>query len=125
MALDESVVITGEAGGARWWTFAGAGGNATLATALYDATRSRVAYDCFKVEFDARLSQQNIHRAIEEVRSKDSSKLMPTVDEAALGGLKFSECLPENLGIHVLQVRLRDEKAANIVLNERIRFVSA
>jgi ATP-dependent Lhr-like helicase len=124
LTVDESVVIAGETGRMLWWTFAGAGGNATLATALSDATKSRVIHDSFKLEFVERLSHPDIHRAIEEVRSRDTSKLMPTVDEAALAGLKFSECLPQDLAIHILKMRLRDETAVKTVLSERIRFVS-
>ena len=37
-------------------------------------------------------------RAIRELRSMEVEKLRPSVDESALDGLKFSACLPVELG---------------------------
>ena len=34
--------------------------------------------------------------------------MRPTVDERAIEGLKFSECLPQQLALQMLQIRLRD-----------------
>lgn len=52
-------------------------------------------------------------------------KLPPeaTVPDGAIDGLKFSECLPREVGRHELSERLRDDDAARACLAEPVRFV--
>jgi ATP-dependent Lhr-like helicase len=48
----------------------------------------------------------------------------PLLDEAALEGLKFSECLPKEVALATLASRLRDEMAIRAVLSQPMRVVS-
>ncbi len=43
--------------------------------------------------------------------------MRPTFDEAALRGLKFSECLPLDLATEMLEQRLQDDDAMQQILN--------
>ena len=52
-----------------------------------------------------------IEGAVRELASRDHSTLAPAVEEAALEGLKFSQCLPKELALATLVSRLRDVAA--------------
>jgi ATP-dependent Lhr-like helicase len=45
------------------------------------------------------------------------------VDEQAIQGLKFSECLPHDLALNMLQMRLGDPQAMQWVLEQPARFI--
>jgi ATP-dependent helicase Lhr and Lhr-like helicase len=49
--------------------------------------------------------------------------MRPAVDEAAIDGLKFSECLPIELATEMLERRLQDVDATRRVLEEHVRFL--
>ena len=61
-----------------------------------------------------------INHAIDGLRSRPSRSLMPHVDEDALSGLKFSDCLPSRVGIHVLQARSIDEFGIENILSKTV-----
>lgn len=46
------------------------------------------------------------------------------VDESAIEGLKFSECLPRDLALQMLEQRLSDPDAVRSVLESQVRLVS-
>lgn len=119
-----SVILTKTGTETEWWTFAGAGANATLASALSAATTSHVAHDSLSLTLDGGISLQGIDRAMQDTRSRHPEELLPAVDESALEALKFSESLPRKLAIHALQMRIRDETAVRTILAEPVRFVS-
>jgi ATP-dependent Lhr-like helicase len=48
--------------------------------------------------------------------------VLPSVDEKALSGLKFSEALPRRLAVATLATRLADLEHATSVLDEPVRF---
>ena len=54
----------------------------------------------------------------------DASIMEPQVEEAALDGLKFSQCLPKELAQGTLASRLRDVTAVRTVLSQPMRVVS-
>lgn len=47
------------------------------------------------------------------------------VDELAIAGLKFLECLPHEFALDMLQVRLGDPPAIQWVLEQPVKFVWA
>ncbi len=49
----------------------------------------------------------------------------PAVDEAALAGLKFSECLPAEMARAILRSRLVDAQGIRSILALPIRVVTA
>lgn len=118
-----SSVVIGENGTTEWWTFAGAGANATLAHELAEALQNRVDHDSFTLTFESAVSTDQIEQGIEQTRSKDPIEMLPEVDGEAIVGLKFNECLPPATAIRMLQSRLRDEDAVQHVLRETVRFV--
>jgi ATP-dependent Lhr-like helicase len=116
--------VAGPDSEAAWWTFAGEKGNASLAPALADASHSRVTPDSFAIRFEQRVSLSDVERAIAEVRSKNPAELLPAVDEEAIDGLKFAECLPAELALHAMQQRLWDRAAVESVISRPVRIVS-
>ena len=53
-----------------------------------------MSHDSFTLTFEPAVKLQDVERAIGEIRQRDITDMRPTVDEDAIDGLKFSECLP-------------------------------
>jgi ATP-dependent Lhr-like helicase len=121
---DSTVVTAGSTGAVEWWTFGGTRANATLANALSKATGSRVDSDGLGLTFESRITSREIESALEEVRSVDVASMAPTVDEDAIGGLKFSECLPQRFAVEMLKHRLSDRKSTIKILDQKRKYVS-
>jgi ATP-dependent Lhr-like helicase len=123
LGSEGSVVIIGGSGEAEWWTFAGAGANAALANELAQITRTRSDHDSLSLTLQSSGSAENIEAAIAELRARDAAQMQPEVDEQAIAGLKFNQCLPPEIAVAMLQARLRDAIAIETVLREPVRFV--
>ncbi len=123
-ATDTAIVTDGD-GHSSWWTFAGSRANATLAPALAQELHSRVEHDSFELGFTAQTGTDDIEAAIEKLRSSNIDHLSPEVDEQAIHGLKFSECLPVDLAVAMLTARMRDAASIRAILNEPVRFVTS
>ena len=119
-----TVVVIGRSGELEWWTFAGTRANAMLTRALSEATQSHVDHDGVSLTFASRLPLDEIHKAVKEVRSQDVASIRPFVDEDAVEGLKFSECLPAHLAIEMLEQRLSDTESTKKTLEQNERYVS-
>ena len=65
-----------------------------------------------------------MQQAIEELGARDPATLLPAVSPEALEGMKFSDCLPPALAVHVLGMRMRDPIAVEHVLRTPVRLVS-
>jgi ATP-dependent Lhr-like helicase len=103
----------------RWWTWAGYRVNATL-----QATSSHVADPTARVN-DLYIRLRPDLRAAtwpSVVRSLEGRLALPSVDDRALQGLKFSEALPRHLAEATLATRLADPEHAATVLAEPVRF---
>ena len=55
--------------------------------------------------------------------TRDVNLLRPAVDEHAIEGLKFSECLLHDLALDMLRTRLCDPAATSSALHSPLRFV--
>lgn len=110
-------------GETEWWTFGGSRANATLARELSRETRNKVSHNSFTLTFHSSLKLQDVEKAIKTVRMQDVADMYPTVDEAAIDGLKFSECLPKELAIEMLERRLHDTEATRHTLYEDVRSI--
>jgi len=110
--------------GAEWWTFAGTRANATLAGELSRMCGGRVDHDALAVTVEGAEGLSVIERAVRELCSRDPLSMTPTIEEAALEGLKFSQCLPKDLALATLAARLRDVAAVRAVLSQPLRIVS-
>lgn len=124
--LDEasSAVVSAGGGGAEWWTFGGSRANATLARQLAQELGSGVKHDSFTLAFDSSVQLRDAERAITVVSRKDVAAMRPAVDEAAVDGLKFSECLPIELATEMLEQRLQDPVATSRILHQRVRSLT-
>ena len=123
LQTDSSAAIQTSKGEVEWWTFGGNRANATLARALSRLIQNEVTHDSFSLTFPAALKLQDVESAIGSLRQQDVVNLFPAVDENAIDGLKFSECLPNQLAIEMLERRLQDITATQHVIQEDVRFI--
>ncbi len=123
LELGSSVVVLSGGGEAEWWTFGGNRANATLARQLAQETRGKVSHDSFTLTFESAVKLQDVERAIKTIRQRNVNDMHPAVDESAIDGLKFSECLPTDLAIEMLERRLQDPDATRQLLEKHVRFV--
>ena len=121
---DSTTILNNMEGGLTWWTFAGCRGNATLANELAQATASRVEHDSLSLSFESTVQFAELHNALNVLRSKTVSEMRPAIDDRAIEGLKFSECLPTALANQMLEARLRDSKAVRETLALKLRNVA-
>ncbi|MFN9769499.1 MAG: DEAD/DEAH box helicase, partial [Planctomycetota bacterium] len=124
LSADKPTTVVKTDGELTWWTFAGFCANASLAFALSELTESRVTPESFGLTFEPRISVNEVEQAIEALMRRDASILLPAIDEIALESLKFSECLPRELAIQILQRRLHDAKGISYALSSPPCFVS-
>ncbi len=85
--------------------------------------RSRVTYDSFAVTFAPYVSFDAIAKSLDALQVRDVKQMRPTIEPRAMFGLKFSQCLPDDLAVHVLETRLRDPAAIERTLHQARRFV--
>lgn len=123
LQADSTVAVQDGSGEAEWWTFGGNRANATLARALAQETRSKVSHDSFTLTFESAAKLQDVEQAIGAIRQCDVAEMRPAVDEAAVDGLKFSECLPIDLATAMLERRLQEPEATRRILEDHVRFV--
>jgi len=109
---------------AEWWTFAGTRANATLAGELFRLCGGRVDHDALAITVEGLEGIPTMERAVRELTLRDPSLMAPRIEEGALQGLKFSECLPQDLGLATLASRMRDEAAIRAILAQPTRSVS-
>ena len=83
-----------------------------------------MSHESFGLTFESHLRTTEIEQAIRGLQQRDISELHPAVDERALQSLKFSDCLPQELAVKILQRRLRDELAIRHALEAMPRFVT-
>jgi ATP-dependent Lhr-like helicase len=123
LSHEGTAIVQGENDEVKWWTFAGAGANTTLAYELSQALKSQVTYDSFAVTFARYLSVDVIEQALYELLVHDVKEMHPAVEEHAIDGLKFSACLPPELAIHMLESRLGNLSAVENTLHQPQRIV--
>jgi ATP-dependent Lhr-like helicase len=123
ISSDRTTILNDLTEGPTWWTFGGIGANASLAFALSQATQSQVAHESFSLTFEKHVDVDSIEQAIEDLRRREASALLPAIDERALLSLKFSDCLPRELAIQMLRHRLQDEAGLRQVLGQDCRVV--
>lgn len=123
LQADSTVAIQPGEGAVQWWTFGGSRANATLANELTRICGRKVGHDSFVLEFPSDHKMQDAENAINELRERVPAEMLPDVDEAAIDGLKFSECLPVELALEMLSRRLQDTAATTHVLQETVRHI--
>lgn len=113
-------------GSTSWWTFAGRAANNALAGTLTSLLGGdRCTADNLQVIIQTTRKLTDVEKAIHELTQMDLTDIAPEIDNAAISGLKFSECLPEHLAIEMLQRRSTDEEALRETLAKPIRSIVA
>jgi ATP-dependent Lhr-like helicase len=110
--------------GAEWWTFAGTRANATLASELSRTCGGNIDHEACSITIGGTEGFAAIERAVRELSTRDPASMTPSVEESALEGLKFSQCLPRGLALATLASRLRDDQAIRAVLAQPFQVVS-
>ncbi len=108
-----------------WWTFAGQGANACLASGIEDVTHTGAKYDSLAVYFESDLPTANVLQALRGLQDRPPETLLPRIAEDAIHGIKFFECLPTDIATQMLQRRLQDPEAVRRALRNAIQFVEA
>jgi ATP-dependent Lhr-like helicase len=107
----------------HWWTFAGSRANASLASRLAQSLGCRMSWDNFAVRLRGPLEPEVLDSALESLRTTNPDEILPSVDDAALEGLKFADCLPPARAVSVLQARLSDPIAIRSLLSQPVHVV--
>jgi ATP-dependent Lhr-like helicase len=107
-----------EAGGRiRWWTFAGWKANLALGFAASSLRTTVAAIDDLSVAVDPGTSLDDLRTVIAGA-SSESFDIAPWVVADAVEGLKFAECLPDQLARTVITRRLADPASVRAALDE-------
>ncbi|MFM9960787.1 MAG: DEAD/DEAH box helicase [Planctomycetaceae bacterium] len=109
----------------KWWTFAGQGTNASLVPTLAGLMQATVDYDDLAINFESDVPIERIGDALRELRTRSAVDLLPSVEETAISGIKFSECLPPALATRMLQSRLQDISGIEHVIRDEVEFVAS
>lgn len=119
------IIRRDERGEWRWWTWAGAAGNRTLAAWAHDVVSPRQRIGSESVRLHRHLSVADIRNGLAAARDLDEPRPLPVVDPASVRGLKFSVALPEGLAVATIAARTGDPVAAEAVLREPVSLVSS
>ncbi|WP_218898325.1 DEAD/DEAH box helicase [Nocardiopsis aegyptia] len=115
-----SVIVRAGNGDLRWWTWAGARANLTLAATLGRAADPKQQPNDACLRLNADLDPRTWSAAREAARER---VILPDVGVRALDGLKFNAALPRHLAERTLSARLADVDGALTLLEGPTRFV--
>lgn len=117
----ETVLVAGEGGErSRWWTFAGARANRSLARVLDAAAIPTTSHDDLSIGLRGGTTASAVREA---VRAVDPAAIGVPVDERRFDGVKFASCLPRRELERMLAAR--DEDSAAVAATMRDRFAEA
>ena len=108
---------------ARWWTFAGLLANATIAALLRSIGLTAGKADNFSIHIDDPNLSQDWDSIVGKLRSIPNAHVATAVDDKMLERLKFSSCLPPDLGTKELQARLTDAHSYARLIHQPIRII--
>ena len=102
-------------------TFAGGKANASLATRLAREFGCQAIWNNFAIGLKSEMMVEIVEAALQRLRSLAPKEILPSANDDALKGLKFSECLPPTLAAATVQARLSDPMAISRILAEPAR----
>jgi ATP-dependent helicase Lhr and Lhr-like helicase len=111
--------VTPADGRQRWWTFAGQHANTGLAQALRANGMRVQRLDNFSIGLTPSVDVV----ALEVLRELASVAFRSPVDDRAIEGLKFNECLPEEVAREALGRRLTDTAGVKCLLGQPVESV--
>jgi ATP-dependent Lhr-like helicase len=106
----------------RWWTFAGARANRSIARSLDDAGAATASSDDLSVGLSDRTS---VSRLREVAGSIEPEALRSEIDRRRLDAVKFATCLPDDELIKMLAARDLDPIGVARVIAEPVASASA
>lgn len=109
----------------EWWTFAGTRGNATLAAALRSPLGVELNSDAFKISVGSPQTLLDVETAVRSLNHTDFCHVEPAVSDRAIDGLKFNQCLPQELARSVIANRLSDATSAHKIAAQPVKVVVA
>ena len=86
---------------------------------------NRVEHDSFSLMIETTTQFAKLENAVGELRKRAAEEMWPAVDDRAIEGLKFSECLPITLAHEMLEARIRDTVAVRETLDLQLRCVAS
>jgi ATP-dependent Lhr-like helicase len=116
----ETTLLVNSKAQISWFTFAGTRANLTLAPALSSILGTAVKCDALALHFDIGINADEILAAVSKIRSLPSENFVPQIDDRAIQGLKFSDCLPPMISNLVLSTRFADPKSVIDCLYEPV-----
>src|SRR5690606_22091059 len=96
----------------------------TLASELSNRLQLRPKSDSLKIDLDSPVGIPAIQEALASIRQSEEGDAKARIDESALEGVKFSECLPPEIALGMLARRLADPDGVAAILRRSRRFVS-
>ena len=116
------LVSRDERGDWRWWTFAGARANRTLAAWAEQIVVARQRIGSESIRLHGNLTVDAIREGLAAARGLSEPLPQPHVNEQAVQGLKFSAALPESLAVKTLLARIGDPDSARTVMDEECSY---
>lgn len=114
-----TTLLTEAGGRTGWWTFAGWKANLSLGFAASSLRTTVAAIDDLSVALDPRTSLDAL-RAVINRTTPERLDIAPWVVADAIEGLKFAECLPDELARTVITLRLADPASVYLTLGEAV-----
>ncbi|QEG24774.1 DEAD/DEAH box helicase [Mariniblastus fucicola] len=121
----ENTVVVPATGGYEWWTFAGKRANLAMAGILSAILQERCTADDLMIRWATSSNLDAMEQAIHQLKEMELADIEPLIDDQAIEGLKFSECLPHHRAIELLQARLNDRDAVQLTLAKHTRLIAA
>jgi len=119
------IVARDELGNWRWWTWAGAAANRTLAAWADQIVVPRQRIGPESLRLQRHLGVADIQEGFAAALARPHPRPLPVVDPAAVRGLKFSVALPADLAVATIAARSGDPVAAETVLGEQLSVVAS
>jgi len=115
-----TTIVHDKDGECRWWTFAGLRANAMLAEALGDLVAAPQVRDNLALPL---VSCADAGRLRTRLAESGVTTVIGDSSEQAMQGLKFHQCLPEEMAASLLRARSSDDRAWRTVVSEPLRDV--
>ncbi|MBA3480784.1 MAG: hypothetical protein H0T51_03120 [Pirellulales bacterium] len=86
-------------------------------------THSHIRYDSFTLFTKPQVSVDDLQAAIAQLQRQDVASMQPEVDERAVKGLKFTDCLSREMAVSMLRRRTSDYNGAARILDELVATI--
>jgi ATP-dependent Lhr-like helicase len=82
-----------------------------------------VSWDNFALRIQGEPAVEELEAAVHLLHAAAPEGIVAAVDERALEGLKFAECLPPDLAVAVVRARLADLSGIANILDNPVRLL--